>query len=86
MDNATQAMTEILDLVGMDDLQAELATARVEAPESIETTDIVLVTGTWTEDELTKLEGIATKLKQNPATVTAAETLLNRVHAARGAS
>lgn len=83
MDSAAQAMTDILDMVGMEDLQADLATASIEDPEPAEPTNVVFATGVWTEDELAKLENIATKLKQNPATVTAAENLLTRVQAAR---
>ncbi len=83
MDSATQAMTDILDLVGMDNLQADLAVASVEDPEPAQQPQLVLVAGAWTAEDLDRLEGVATKLKQNPATVTAAEELLTRVQAAR---
>jgi C4-type Zn-finger protein len=76
-----EAVTSILEIVGMEDLAVDVATAGADAED--EDTGISLASGCWTAGELAKLEGIAERMKANPTMATAAEQLLSRVHDAR---
>ena len=81
MNAEIETVANILEIVGMEDLAVDVATAGSEIVD--EDPGVSLASGCWAEGELTKLESIAERMKSNPTTATAAEQLLARVQEAR---
>ncbi len=81
MSTEIETVASILEIVGMEDLPVDIATASSEVAD--EDPGVSLASGRWTDGELAKLASIAERMKSNPTTATAAEQLLTRVHEAR---